>query len=184
MPFESWSDRKASRSQSSLFLSHAALPKSEGHPYYTKLNEVLACIDFDRQVEAKCEPFYADGAKGGRPGVAPGVYFRMLLIGFLEGIASERGIAWRVRDSLSLREFLGYDLVDATPDHCTLSVIWHRLDVAAHHWAFELVLATMVKAGLLNGRDLGIDATTLEANAAIRSIVRRDTGEGYDGFLD
>jgi transposase len=184
MPFETWSDRRSERAQGSLFLCADALPVSEGHPFYSRLNELLAHLDFDRRVEARCEPFYADGAGGGRPGLAPGVYLRMHLIGFFEGIDSERGIAWRVRDSLSLRGFLGYGLADATPDHSTLSRVRHRLDPDAHRWAFDLVLATLVKAGLVKGRDLGIDATTLEANAAMRSIVRRDTDQGYDDYLD
>ena len=184
MPFETWSDRHNDRAQGALFLAESSLPKSEGHPFYVKLNQLLATIDFDTKVEAKCEKFYSDGSKGGRPGIAPGVYLRMHLIGFFEGIDSERGIAWRVRDSLSLREFLGYGLADATPDHSTLSVVRNRLDLEAHRWAFDLVLATLVKAGIVKGRDVGIDATTLEANAAMRSIVRRDTNEGYEDYLN
>lgn len=184
MPFETWSDRRNDRAQGALFFAESSLPKSEGHPFYVRLNQLLDTIDFDAKVEAKCEKFYADGSKGGRPGIAPGVYLRMHLIGFFEGIDSERGIAWRVRDSLSLREFLGYGLADATPDHSTLSVVRNRLDLEAHRWAFDLVLATLIKAGIVKGRDVGIDATTLEANAAMRSIVRRDTHEGYEDYLN
>ena len=184
MPVETGSDRRKDRAQGALFLPQSSLPQSEGHPFYVRLNQLLDTIDFDAQVEAKCEKFYADGSQGGRPGIAPGVYLRMHLIGFFEGIDSERGIAWRVRDSLSLREFLGYGLADATPDHSTLSRVRNRLDLEAHRWAFDLVLATLIKAGIVKGRDVGIDATTLEANAAMRSIVRRDTNQGYEEYLN
>jgi len=184
MAIESWSDHRGSRSQGVLFVAHDALPRSGGHPFYDELNRLLDHIGFDKQVEAKCEPFYKDASKGGRPGISQGVYLRMLLIGFFEGIDSERGICWRVADSLALRSFLGYALTDDTPNHSSLSRIRTRLDFATHQWAFALVLSTLIEAGIVKGRDVGIDATTLEANAAMRSIVRRDDGRSYDQYLD
>ena len=132
--------------------------------------------------EIACAEFYADGV--GRPSTPPGVYFRMLFIGFFEGIDSERGIAWRMADSMSLRSFLGYSLSEKTPDHSNLSRTRHRIDLDTHQAVFDWVLGVLAKEGLLKGKTLGIDATTLEANAALRSIVRRDTGESYDEFLD
>ncbi len=167
--------------QSSLFVPSDQVAKGPGHPFYKRLNELLGAADFDRFVEDLCEPFYAK--KQGRPSIPPGVYFRMLLIGFFEGIDSERGIAWRCADSLGLREFLGYDVTESTPDHSTLSVIRGRLDVDTHKDVFSWVLKRVAEHGLLKGKTLGVDATTLEANAAMRSIVRRDTGESYEEYL-
>ncbi len=167
--------------QSSLFVPSDQVAKGPGHPFYKRLNELLGAADFDRFVEDLCEPFYAK--KQGRPSIPPGVYFRMLLIGFFEGIDSERGIAWRCADSLGLREFLGYDLTESTPDHSTLSVIRGRLDLDTHKEVFSWVLKRVAEHGLLKGKTLGVDATTLEANAAMRSIVRRDTGESYEEYL-
>ena len=114
----------------------------------------------------------------------PGVYFRMLLIGYFEGLDSERGIEWRVSDSLTLRRFLGYALDEQTPDHSSMSRIRHRLPLEVHEEVFKWILRVLCKAGLVKGKTLGVDATTLEANAAMRSIVRRDTGEGYQAFLE
>jgi len=128
----------------------------------------------------RLQKFYSDE---GRPGIPPGVYFRMLLVGFFEGIDSERGIDWRCADSLTLREFLGYPLTKATPDHSTLCTIRQRIDVETHREVFTWVLTRVADHDLLKGKTIGIDATTLEANAAMRSIVRRDTGESYDEFL-
>jgi transposase len=168
--------------QESLWIETSSLPKTSGHPFYEKLNELLGSHGFDAMAEGICAPFYADGV--GRPSTAPGVYFRMLLIGFFEGIDSERGIAWRTADSMALRSFLGYSLCETTPDHSNLSRTRHRIDVETHQAVFDWVLAVLAKEGLLKGKTLGIDATTLEANAALRSIVRRDTGESYDEFLN
>lgn len=134
-----------------------------------------------RVLEELCRPFYADG---GRRGIAPGVYFRMLLIGYFEGIDSERGIAWRCADSLALRAFLGIALTEATPDHSSLTRIRQRLDSGVYEAVFDFVLKVLSDRGLLKGKTIGIDGTTLEANAALRSIVRRDTGEGYEKYLE
>ena len=168
--------------QESLWIETSSLPRSAGHPFYEKLNAILKKHGFDEMAEAACTDFYAQGV--GRPSTAPGVYFRMLFVGFFEGIDSERGIAWRTADSMALRSFLGYSLDETTPDHSNLSRTRNRIDLDTHQKIFDWVLATLAKEGLLKGKSLGIDATTLEANAALRSIVRRDTGENYDEFLD
>jgi len=173
--------RKAERTEL-LWVPTEQIARSPGSPFYARLNVILAEAGFDRFVEGICEKFYA--GKTGRPGIPPGVYFRMLMIGYLEGLDSERGIAWRCADSLSLREFLGYELTQTTPEHSTLSVIRNRIDVQTHQEVFTWILQRLAERGLLKGETIGIDATTLEANAALRSIVRRDTGEGYQEFLE
>jgi len=167
--------------QETLWVPTAELPKTPGHPFYSRLNALLKEAHFDRQIEELCEPFYADGK--GRPSIAPGTYMRMLMVGYFEGIDSERGIAWRCADSVSLKSFLGYGLTDTTPDHSSLSRIRMRLDLETHQTAFALALGMVVKKGLFDGKAIGIDATTMEANAALRSIVRRDDGRSYDEFL-
>jgi transposase len=168
--------------QGTLWIETSSLLQGAGHPFFEKLNQLLQKHGFDTMAETVCAKFYADGV--GRPSTPPGVYFRMLLIGFFEGIDSERGIAWRTSDSIALRSFLGYSPVEATPDHSNLSRTRRRIDVETHQAVFDWVLAVLAKEGLLKGKTLGIDATTLEANAALRSIVRRDTGESYEEFLD
>lgn len=173
--------RRKPEIQGQMFVAVADLPSVAGHPFYEKLNEALRALAFDRQVEAQCRKFYREDV--GRNSIPPGVYFRMLLIGYFEGIDSERGIAWRVADSLSLRWFLGYDLSDKTPDHSSLSRIRSRLDEQTHGEVFKMVLLALKEAGLLKGKTIGVDATTLEANAALRSIVRRDTGQSYQDYL-
>lgn len=168
--------------QESLWIETSSLPKTSGHPFYERLNSLLAQHGFDTMAEIACAEFYADGV--GRPSTPPGVYFRMLFIGYFEGISSERGIAWRTADSMALRSFLGYSLSETTPDHSNLSRTRRRIDLETHQAVFDWVLGVLAKEGLLKGKTLGIDATTLEANAALRSIVRRDNGESYDEFLD
>ena len=155
--------------------------EAPGHPFYQKLNAVLSGAKFDAFCEEQCQRFYH--TKLGRPSMPPGVYFRLLLIGFFEGIASERGICWRVADSLSLRRFLSYSLSEATPDHVTMSRTRRLFDEAVHHAVFTFVLREVARRGMLKGKTIGIDATTLEANAAMRSIVRRDTGQSYMEYL-
>ena len=142
----------------------------------------MRVIGFDAKVEAACRKFYHESV--GRRGIAPGVYFRMLLIGYFEGIDSERGIAWRVADSLSLRRFLGYPLGVETPDHSSLLRLRGRLDPDTHALVFQMILQALQAAGLVKGQTIGVDATTLEANAALRSIVRRDTGQSYQEYLE
>jgi len=177
--------RRKSEQQGTMFVAVAELPSTAGHPFYEKLNAALRALGFDRRVESACARFYHE--KLGRPGIPPGVYFRMLMVGYFEGIDSERGIAWRVADSLSLRRFLGYELSQETPDHSSLSRVRRRLDSATHDQVFRLVLQGLVKAGLVKGQTIGLDATTLEANAAMRSIVRRQgvegSGQSYEQYL-
>ena len=167
--------------QEALWIVASELPQSCGHPFYLQLNKILDAKGFDRFVGERCGSFYAD--KMGRPSLPPAVYFRTLLIGYFEGIDSERGIAWRVADSLGLRRFLGYGLTDQTPDHSTISRNRRLIDVETHQEVFNWVLRVLARWKLLDGKTTGIDATTLEANAALRSIVRRDTKESYQEFL-
>jgi len=164
-----------------MWVAATELPISPGHPFYVRLNEILDAAGFDRFVEEQCRPFYAPVM--GRPSLAPGRYFRLLLVGYFEGLDSERGIAWRAADSLAVRQFLGLGLDEAAPDHSTISRTRRLIDVEAHQAVFTWVQARLVKARLLRGKTLAVDATTLEANAAMRSIVRRDTGESYQQFL-
>jgi transposase len=164
-----------------MWVATTDLPTSASHPFYARLNQVLAEHQFDDFVEGLCAPFYATTM--GRPGLPPGIYFRMLLVGYFEGLDSERGIAWRVADSFTLRDFLGVGVEDAPPDHSTISRTRRLIDLEAHRAVFTWVLQCLGGAGLVHGKTLGIDATTLEANAALRSIVRRETGESYQDFL-
>lgn len=167
--------------QGELWIPAGELPRSPGHVFYQKLNELLAEAGFDRWVEELCRPYYAE--KLGRPGIPPGVYFRMLLVGYFEGIGSQRGIAWRCADSLSLRKFLGLASNEDSPDHSSLSVIRERLPHEVHVAVFEWVLTLAREKKALNGKTLGVDATTLEANAAMKTIVRKDTGEDWQAYL-
>jgi transposase len=167
--------------QEEFWIPTCTLARPASHPFYERLNQLLAKHDFDRFVEGKCQRFYA--ATMGRPGLAPGIYFRLLLIGYFEGIDSERGIAWRTGDSLSIREFVGIPLNEGAPDHTTISRTRRLIDLETHRQVFGWVLEMLAEAGLVKGKRMGIDATTLEANAALRSIVRRDNGESYEEFL-
>jgi transposase len=172
--------RRNDERQGELWVATPELPSSPGHVFYEKLNGLLAEAEFDAWVEKQCEPFYA---KSGRPGIPPGVYFRMLLVGYFEGIGSQRGIAWRCSDSLSLREFLGIAMTEESPDHSSLSVIRERLPHETHNAVFLWVLKLAREKGVLNGKTLGVDSTTLEANAAMKSIVRRDNGEDWRAYV-
>ena len=164
--------------QQEMWVATTSLPKSVGHVFYRKLNRLLAEADFDRVAEQMCEPYYH--ASLGRPSIPPGVYFRMLLVGYYEGIGSQRGIAWRCGDSLSLREFLGVPLTEETPDHSSLTRVRDRLPLEVHAAVFQWVLALAAEKKLLPGKTVAVDATTLEADAAMKSIVRRDTGEDWN----
>ncbi|MFH1746029.1 MAG: transposase [Planctomycetota bacterium] len=167
--------------QETFWIPTSELPQTPGHPFYEQLNKILDGQGFDRFVEERCRKFYAD--KMGRPSLPPAIYFRMLLVGYFEGIDSERGIAWRVADSMALRRFLGYGLTDQTTDHSSLSRNRRLIDLETHQEVFVWVLQVLAREKLLDGKTLGIDATTLEANAALRSIVRKDTGDSYQEFL-
>jgi transposase len=173
--------RAKQRRQEPLWIAHSELPRTVAHPFYEQLNRLLEERGFDDFVEQHCARFYAE--RMGRPSLTPGRYFRLLLIGYFEGIDSERGMAWRAGDSLGLRSFLGVALAEMPADHSTISRTRRLIDVETHQAVFRWVLELLAEKGLLKGKTVGIDATTLEANAAMRSIVRRDTGEGYEEFL-
>src|SRR6266403_1545104 len=173
--------RRRRQRQEQLWISHNELAKGPGHPFYKRVNELLETQQFDEFAEKECGRFYAH--KQGRPSLTPGIYFRMLLVGYFEGIDSERGIAWRAADSIGLRKFLGMGLDEQTPDHSTISRTRRLIDVETHRKVFFWILERLRDQGLLKGKTVGIDATTLEANAAMRSIVRRDSGESYEEFL-
>lgn len=166
--------------QDELFIPTAKLATGPGHPFYRKLNQVLGEAGFDEFVEQLCAPYYKEG---GRPGIPPGVYFRMLFIGYFEGLDSQRGIAWRCADSLGLRTFFGVALTEATPVHASMTIIRQRLPERVFDQVFVFVLSLLEDQGLLRGLAVGIDATTLEANAAMKSIVRRDTGADWKEYL-
>ena len=173
--------KRPQQRQAPLFVATADLPRSAGHVFYRKLNQLLAEAGFDEWVERLCQPFYAEAM--GRPGIPPGIYFRMLLVGYFEGIGSQRGIAWRCGDSLSLREFLGVPLDQDSPDHSSLTNTRNRLPQEVHAAVFTWVLRLAEEKRLLCGKAVGVDSTTLEANAAMKSIVRRDTGEDWRAYL-
>ncbi len=169
--------------QESLFITADQLPRSQGHPFYKQLNQLLGQAGFDSWLESRCQQYYQQEEKRGQPSVPPGVYFRMLLVGYFEGIGSQRGIAWRCADSLSLREFLGIPLGKQTPDHSTMSLTRTRLPQEVFLEVFQFVLRIAVDKKLLSGKTVGVDSTTLEANAAMKSIVRRDTGEDWQEYV-
>lgn len=173
--------RKSQEKQDEIWIANAELARSPGHPFYQHLNDLLDGEKFDPFVEGLCRKFYA--AKMGRPSLVPGIYFRALLIGYFEGIDSERGIAWRLADSLALRQFVRISLTESTPDHSTISRTRRLIDVETHREVFGWVLSLLADRGFVKGKRVGVDATTLEASAAMRSIVRRDTGENYEAFL-
>jgi len=173
--------RKGAKQQP-LWIAAGQLPRTRGHIFYDRVNEILKAEGFDEFAEKECLEFYKSETIG-RPSIAPGVYFRMLMVGYYEGIDAERGIAWRCADSLSLKSFLGYELTEATPDHSTVSRTRRLIDLETHGRILTWMLKVLAKYGLIDGKTIGVDGTTLEANAALRSIVRRDTGEGYSEFL-
>src|SRR6266849_1481739 len=173
--------RKRER-QEELWIATRDVVRTPGKAFYERLNGILDRHRFDQRVEHLCRKFYQK-SRYGRPSIAPGVYFRALLVGYFEGLDSERGIAWRSADSLSLRKFLGYALDEETPDHSTISRTRRLYWVETHKAVFRWVLKILVEEGLLSGQTVSIDATTLEANAALKSIVRRDSGQSYDEYL-
>jgi len=173
--------KRRKRRQATMWVATSDLPASPGHPFYQRLNQILEADGFDSFVEGVCRRFYA--ARMGRPSLPPGRYFRLMLLGYFEGLGSERGMAWRAADSLAIRSFLGLALEEEAPDHSTISRTRRLIDVETHQRVFTWVLERLANDGLLAGKTVGIDATTLEANAAMRSIVRRDTGASYQEFL-
>src|SRR6201988_4952656 len=173
--------RRRRQRQQQIWIAQQEIPKGPAHPFYGRVNELWEKKKFDEFAERECAKFYAGNM--GRPSLAPGIYFRLLLVGYFEGIDSERGIAWRAADSLGLRRFLGIGIEEQTPDHSTISRTRRLIDVETHQQVFFWILEVLREQGLVKGKRVGIDATTLEASAAMRSIVRRDTGESYDEFL-
>ena len=167
--------------QGDLIVTWAEVPRSPGHVFYERLQDVLIAGGFDRFVETACQPYYA--AKLGAPSVPPGRYFRMHMVGYFEGIASERGIAWRCSDSLALRDFLRLESREAVPDHSWLSKTRGRLPHELHETVFGWVLKLVAEHGLVRGKRIGVDASTMEANAALRTIVRREDGRTYREML-
>jgi len=172
---------KQKREQQEAWVARTDLPKSPGHPFYRKLNQLLAAAGFDAWLETLCRPYYAD--QQGRPSIPPGTYFRMILIGYFEGLASQRGIAWRCHDSRSLAEFLGYGPTEETPDHSSLTRIHQRLPHEVHAGMFTFVLQLATEKKLHDGKTVAVDSTLLEANAAMKSIERKDTGEDWKEYL-
>ena len=176
--------RRRTERQEALFVEAEELARAEGRTFYTVLNELLTEYGFDRFCEGRVASEEVFDETMGRPSVPPGVYFRMLLVGYFEGLSSERGIAWRCADSLSLREFLGYELTERTPDHSTLSGLRRKLPVTLHREIFEWVLQVAREEGILKGRRVALDATTLQANASMKkSLVRRCDGSSYQKYL-
>ena len=169
--------------QEDLFVLTEGLPKSAGHPFYQALNRLLAEADFDRWIEKRCQPYYEARGTRGRPSIPPGVYFRMLLVGYFENLNSQRAIAWRCADSLSLRRFLNIGLAESAPDHSTLTNTRKRLPSEIFEEVFQFVLKLAAEKKLLSGKTVGVDSTTLEADAAMKTIVRRDTGEDWKEYV-
>lgn len=173
--------RRPKQTQADFWIPTERLAPAPAHPFYQQFNAILAAGGFDAFCATRCAPFYAE--KMGRPSIPPGVYFRMLMMGYFEKLDSEREIAWRCADSLALRAFLGYRVDEGTPDHSSLSRTRNRIDLETHQAVFDWVLKRLTEHGLLKGQTLGIDASTQEADAALKSIVRRDTGQSYREFL-
>ena len=174
-----FSKREGEQKQGEFWIESARVSKPKSQGFYSKLNEHLAEMDFARQVWALCAPAYCEESRGGRPGIDPVVYLKMLMVGFFENLRSERAIAARCEDSLSVRAFLGYGLEESTPDHSSLSVIRQRLGPEIYQGVFEVVLAALKAHGLFRGRHLGIDTSVIEANASLRTLVHRNTEEAY-----
>jgi IS5 family transposase len=174
--------RRKRERQEELFVAADRL-RTVGHAFYDRLNELLAEAGFDDWIEGRCGRYYATEEKRGKPSIPPGVFFRMLFVGYFEGIDSQRGIAWRCADSLSLRSFLGFTLGESTPDHSTLTNTRKRLPAEVFDEVFTFVLKMAGEKKLLSGKAAGVDSTTLEANAAMKSIVRRDTGEDWKAYV-
>ena len=173
--------RKDREKQQDLWVAASEIVTTPGHVFYERLNAVLNAEKFDQRVENMCRKYYKSSS--GRPSITPGTYFRLLLVGYFESLDSERGIAWRAADSLSVRKFLGYDLSEPTPDHSTVSRTRRLYSLETHRAVMRWVLGILRKHRLANGQSVCIDATTLQANASMKSLVRRDTGQTYEDYL-
>jgi transposase len=173
--------KKDREKQQDLWIASSEIVTTPGHVFYERLNTVLKAEKFDQRMEAICRKYYKSSS--GRPSITPGTYFRMLLLGYFEGLDSERGIAWRAADSLSYRKFLGYDLSELTPDHSTVSRTRRLYSVQTHRAVMKWILKILRKHGLAEGQSVCIDATSLQANASMKSLVRRDTGQSQEDYL-
>ena len=176
--------RKDPEAQVSLWVPTQELPRTSATSFYQRLDRALAGSGFGDAVRELCAPYYEmDRSRGGRPGIDPEVYFKMQMVGFFEGIPSERGIAARCADSLSIRQFLHYELYEATPDHSSLTVIRKRLGPEVYEKVFALVPKALRDHKLLRDRKLGVDASVMEANASLRSLKHGLTGEDYQKYV-
>ena len=173
--------RREAGVQDDLVATWAEMPRSPGHAFYDRLQALLKEAGFDLFVEDICKPYYAP--RIGAPSLPPGRYFRMHMVGYFEGIDSERGIVWRCSDSYSLRDFLRLANRDKVPDHSWLSKTRSRLPHEVHEKVFGWVVALVAERGLVKGERIGVDASTMEANAALRTIVGRDSGKTYRAML-
>ncbi|MBC8143961.1 MAG: transposase [bacterium] len=175
---------KTEEPQGSIWLPTADIVTTPANAFYQKLDRALEAFSFGNRARALCAPFYCtDVSKGGYPGIDPAVYFKMMIVGFFENIPSERGIAARCADSLSIRQFLHYELTEPTPHHSSFTVIRKRLPVGVYYEIFSLALAALKKHKLLKGKNIGIDTSTIEANAALRNLEHRLTGESYEQYI-
>ncbi|MCX8097892.1 MAG: transposase [Casimicrobiaceae bacterium] len=175
--------RERSEEQAELWVVAGELPAATPDTFYRRVNATLEKIGFAKEVWAICEPAYAEVSKGGRPGIDPVVYLKMLTVGFFENLPSERAIASRCADSLSIRGYLGYQLTEATPDHSSLSVIRQRLWLEQLEAIHRVLLRALREHGLLRGRKLGIDSSVIEANASLRALEDRNSEESYWDYV-
>ena len=168
--------------QAEFWIARDELVRTQASKFYDKLEVTLETMDFSRRVRVFCAPVYTDGALG-RPPIDPVVYFKMLMVGFLENLPSERAIALRCGDSLMIRRFLGYELDEETPHHSSFTVIRQRLSAEVYQSVFDVVLEALREHGLLRGKNLGIDSSVIEANASLRGLESRNTGEAYWDYV-
>ncbi len=173
---------KKKASQQTLWLPTSDLVQTPVNAFYDRLDHELEQAGFHESIRELCRPYYQDSGTG-RPGIDPVVYFKMLMVGFFEGIASERAIAARCADSLSVRHFLRYELTEATPHHSSMTRIRQRLPEEVYGEVFALILAALKKAKLVKGKKLGMDASVIEANASMRTLTHRLTGEAYRDYV-
>ena len=175
--------REAAKEQREFWVLAGELPAATPDGFYRRVNRTLEKLGIAAEVWKICTPAYADASKGGRPGIDPVVYLKMLMVGFFEDLPSERAIAARCADSLSIRGFLGYALTEATPDHSSLSVIRQRLCQEQFHAIHVVLLRALRAHGLLKGRNLGIDSSVIEANASLRALQHRNSEENYWDYV-
>ena len=150
--------RREAGVQGDLVVTWAEMPRSPGHAFYDRLQKLLSDAGFDAFVETTCKPYYA--SRMGAPSLPPGRYFRMHVVGYFEGIESERGIAWRCSDSFSLRDFLRLGNRDKVPDHSWLSKTRSRLPHEVHEKVFGWILNLVAERGLVKGERIGVDGST------------------------